>query len=205
MARERQPARRLSWEKEGRRHDARSATPALVEEHKETLAAWYNAPRNAEMMGGSGTMTPDDVLEFYASLADEGGVGMLAFVDGDLVGDMDLRGFAHAAEGEVAEFAIMIGDERRKGQGLGRTFAAMLHVHAFRDLGLARLYVPPRETNVRVHALNDFLGYVRDESERARAFADEAGCLTSSLDARSFAARHPEAWRDVVLSREEPR
>ncbi len=195
-------ARRLTWQRDGRLYEARPARGVLVRAHASALAGFYNAPVNAAMMGGSGTMTEDDVIDFWAEVEQAGGVGVLTFVDGALVGDMDLRGAARTAEGAVAEFAIMIGDEARKGQGLGRSFAAMLHVHAFRDLGIARLYVPPRRENTRVHALNDWLGYARDDSAEGAAYADEPGCLVSSIPARAFADRHPGAWREVAAELE---
>ena len=185
----------LTYERDGTRFEARRATDALVECHAATLCDWYNDPGNAAMMGGSGTMTRDDVIAFWRELREEGGIGFLSFVGGALVGDMDLRGLGGAA----AEFAIMIGARDAQGRGLGRAFALMLHVHAFRDLGLDRLYVPPRSINDRVHRLNDWLGYAPDDSERARSFADEPGCVTSSIGAADFERRHPRAFEDVIV------
>ena len=81
-----------------------------------------------------------------------------------------------------------------------RYSAAIVHVYAFRELGLERIYVPPRRDNVRVHALNAFLGYARDDGERARAYAD-ADSDAYSLGAETFRARHGDAWREVAITR----
>lgn len=183
---------RLTWRRRGALLEAFEPDADTVAAHALLLRDWYNAPENASMMGGSGTMTAEDVVDFWRELREDGGRGFLSSVDGVLVGDMDLR---HMKDG-VAEFAIMIG-AARKGEGLGKAFAAMLHTHAFRDLGVTRLFVPPKEANARVHALNDFLGYQRDDSPEARAYADEPDCVTSSLTAEAFRERHPDAWAEV--------
>jgi RimJ/RimL family protein N-acetyltransferase len=190
-------ATRLLWRRPDHVLEARRGDAALVEQHADALLGWYNDPSNASMMGGSGTMTRADVIDFWRELGEGGGHGYLSFVDGALVGDMDLRGISEDAGGAVAEFAIMIGDRTRQGAGLGRSFALMLHVHAFRDLGLTKLYVPPRRENARVHRLNDWLGYSRDDGEAARSYADEEGCVTSSLDGATLRRLHPEAWTSV--------
>ena len=187
---------RLSWQREAL-FEAVEASPALVDAHAAVLCGWYNAPENASMMNGSGTMLPGDAVDFYRELHEEGGHGFLGFVDGVLVGDADLRGVA----GGAAEFALMIGDRAWKGRGVGRTLATLVHVYAFRELELARVFVPPRRDNVKVHALNAFLGYARDDSEQALTFADGPESETYSLGADAFRARHPAAWRDVVCRR----
>lgn len=180
--------------------EAREPTAAEVAEHAALLRNWYNAPQNATMMGGSGTMTESDVVEFWDELRQGGGLGFLAFAGGALVGDLDLRNVT----AEAAEFAIMIGDAARKGEGLGTAFALMLHVYAFRDLGMKRLYVPPKRANARVHGLNRRLGYVRDASAEAQAYADEPECVVSSLERGAFERRHAQAWREVAASRSAP-
>lgn len=184
---------RLAWVSGGRSLEAVEPDASLVERHALALRDWYNAPENASMMDGSGVMSRDDVLGFWADLRASGGRGFLAFLDGELVGDADLRGVRAAA----AEFALMVGSAEHKGRGLGRALAQMVHVFGFRDLGLERIYVPPRRDNVRVHALNAFVGYERDESAAARAFADSPDCETFSLSAATFRARHEGAWREV--------
>ncbi len=148
------------------------------------------------MMDGSGVMSRDDVLDFWGDLSAAGGRGFFAFLDGKLVGDADLRGLRN----RTAEFALMIGDAKHKGRGIGRRLAQMIHVFGFRDLGLERIYVPPRRDNARVHALNAFLGYERDESDAARVFVDSPDCETFSLSAKAFRDRHGRPWREVATT-----
>lgn len=166
----------------------------LVEQHASELCRWYNAHDNASMMGGSGPMSREDVLDFWRDLRNAGGRGFLGFADGVLVGDGDLRGIHDGR----AEFAVMIGNASEKGRGLGRTLALMIHVFGFRDLGLERVFVSPRRDNRRVHALNAWLGYERDDGEEARAYADEDSD-PYSLSRERFLELHEAAWRDVRL------
>lgn len=188
------PRVRLVWNRGGHAFEAIEPDVHLLERHADRLRDWYNAPENASMMDGSGTMSREDVLDFWRDLRDSGGRGFLGFVDGELVGDADIRGRRR----RTAEFAVMIGGAEHKGRGLGRAFSEMVHVFAFRELGLRRIYVPPRRDNERVHALNAFLGYQRDDSEAARKFADSPDCVTYSLSAGTFRLGHAEAWKDVV-------
>ncbi len=185
---------RLVWSRDGSVFEAVEPDVTLVERHAERLREWYNAPENASMMDGSGDMSREDVLDFWHELESSGGRGFFAFLDGELVGDADLRGL----RGATAEFALMIGSAEHKGRGIGRVLAQMVHVFAFRDLALERLYVPPRRDNTRVHALNAFLGYERDDSSAARAFADSPECETYSLGTSTFRERHANAWREVT-------
>jgi RimJ/RimL family protein N-acetyltransferase len=187
---------RLTWTWGGHIFEAIEPDDALVAEHAVVLRDWYNAADNAVMMDGSGDMTEDDVRVFWRELRSNGGRGFFGFVDGVLVGDADLRNVSATA----AEFAIMIGDAAQKGRGVGRTLATIVHVFAFRELGLRRLFVPPRHDNVRVHALNAFLGYTRDDSAEARAYADGPDCETYSLASAEFQAAHEAAWRAVTLT-----
>ncbi|MBX3208127.1 MAG: GNAT family N-acetyltransferase [Labilithrix sp.] len=189
------PSFELTWETEDRSFAAIEPDAALVARSAEQLRDWYNAHDNASMMEGSGVMSCDDVIEFWRELRASGGRGFLGFVDGRLVGDADLRSIHDGA----AEFALMIGSAAEKGRGFGRALASMIHVFAFRELALSRVFVPPRRDNHRVHALNAFLGYERDESAAARAFADGPDSETYSLAAETFRAKHRAAWREVEV------
>lgn len=191
---------RLRWPRDGVLFEAIEPAAELVGVHAPTLRRWYNAADNAPMMGGSGDMTDEDVVAFWRALRQGGGRGFLAFVDGALVGDMDLRNVSAGA----AEFAIMIGDASQKGRGLGKVLAAMLHVFAFRELGLSRVYVQPKRENVRVQRLERALGYEPDDSPAARAYADDEGCLTMSLGAETFRERNVQAYREVEIATCEP-
>ncbi|HVJ90788.1 MAG TPA: GNAT family N-acetyltransferase [Labilithrix sp.] len=187
---------RLAWTRDGHDFEAVEPDVPLLEQHAERLRDWYNAPENASTMDGSGNMSRQDVLEFWYELRRSGGRGFFGFVDGDLVGDADLRNIDSSAA--TGEFAVMIGGATQKGRGVGRALSMMVHVFAFRELSLDRLYVPPRLDNARVHALNAFLGYERDDSPAARAFADSPDCETYSIGSAAFQRRHADAWREVV-------
>jgi len=187
----------LRWDKDGLSLVALEPDDALVAAHAATLTRWYTAPENASMMGGSTTMTEADTREYWTELREAGGRGFLFFADGVLVGDADLRGFRD----DVAEFAIMIGEASQKGRGLGLALARMLHVFAFRELRLRRLYVPPKAENARVHRLNAALGYQPDDGPVARSFADEEDARTASVGPEEFRAKNDAAWREVVARR----
>ena len=191
------PSLRLTWDREDRSFEAVEPDVSLVARSAEQLRDWYNASENASMMDGSGEMSRGDVIEFWRELRAAGGRGFLAFVDGRLVGDADLRRIHDGA----AEFALMIGPAAEKGRGIGRTLASMIHVFAFRELALTRVFVPPRRDNHRVRALNAYLGYELDESERARAFADGPDSETYSLAAEAFRAKHRAARREDEVRR----
>lgn len=187
---------RLVWQENGRSLEATEPDAALVERHAATLLAWYNARENAAMMNGSGAMTLADVLDFWRELREGRGRGFLSFAGGRLVGDMDLR----AVRGATGEFAIMIGDDASKGRGLGKAFARMIHVFAFRDVGLERVFVSPRRDNTRVLALEAFLGYAPDDGPEARERADDdPDCATYSLARDVFRRLHDDAWREVEV------
>jgi RimJ/RimL family protein N-acetyltransferase len=192
----------LRWERDGLSLVAVEPDDALVATHAATLTRWYDAPENASMMGGSGAMTEADTRDYWAELREAGGRGFLYFVDDALTGDTDLRSFGHdPSVGPFAEFALMIGDTAQKGRGLGRALAEMIHVFAFRELRLARLYVQPKPENVRVRRMEASMGYERDEGPVARALADDEHAITQSIGPDAFRARCEAAWREVVAKR----
>lgn len=169
----------------------------LVARHAAQLCAWYNGDINADMMGASAAMTVAEVREFWADLGASGARAFLCFVGDTLVGDMDLRGELAAGH---AEFAILIGDEGTKGRGLGLAFATMIHVFAFRDLGLRRIYVTPKTKNERVQRLNRKLGYARDDGALARSFLEpgDTESESQSVGETELRAAIGAAWDGVV-------
>lgn len=185
---------RLRWVRDGRTFEAREPDAATVRTHVTRLRAWYNDASNAAMMGNETSMTDDDVLGYWADVPARSARGFLLFVDDALVGDAELRN----VHDDVAEFSIMIGPHEGQGRGLGSTFAAIVHVFAFRELGLARVYVQPKPENVRVQKLERRLGYEPDDSPRARSFADDEDAITMSITAAAFAARNATALAEVV-------
>jgi RimJ/RimL family protein N-acetyltransferase len=181
----------VRWLREGVLYRAIEPSARLVDEHADTLLAWYNLPSNAAMMGNTVEMSRDDVVEYWATVTERAARGFLLFVDDDLAGDAELRNLTR----ERAEFSIMIGSNQ--GRGLGATFSAMVHVFAFRALGVERIYVQPKPENVRVQRMELRLGYAIDNSPEARALVDDQRDVTMSISRRVFAEKNPEAWRDV--------
>jgi RimJ/RimL family protein N-acetyltransferase len=156
------------------------ASAADVAAHAAALAAAYNDPHNAAMMGHDEPFTPAEVEEHFAALREEGGRAFLFFVDGELAGDGDLRDI----DGGAAELALMIGARAAQGRGLGTRFATMLHAFAFRALGLRQLVVTIVPGNVASRRLFARLGYREDRSPEARAYAeaDEEIVMTLSVE-----------------------
>jgi RimJ/RimL family protein N-acetyltransferase len=146
------------------------------------LAAWYNDAHNSAMMANQGPMHPGDVISFYEAIAGQRGRCFFLFVGDALVGDADFR---HIDDGR-AEFAIMIGDRTLQGKGLGKKFAIMLHELAFRSLGLERIYATFVPANLISMSMFEKLGYERDDSPRARAFADDDSDISMSVDRAHF-------------------
>ena len=156
------------------------------------LAAAYNHPRNAPLLGHEEALTEADVLAHYERLLGGGGRPLLFFRDGALAGDGDLRGVG----GGAAELAFLIADPDAQGQGLGTRFAIMMHALAFGPLGLERIYAAVIPENTASRRVFEKLGYRLDESEAARAYGD-AGDLVLVVDRASFARGHGAAVAQV--------
>jgi hypothetical protein len=96
----------------------------------DALAAFYNEPHNAALLSNTLIFSPDDVLQFWADSAAEGGHSFLLRCDEELVGDADFRNVTVGA----AEVAILIGVRGRQGQGLGGRFLSMVLAIGFGPL-----------------------------------------------------------------------
>lgn len=153
-----------------------------VARHAGALAAGYNDPANAPLMGHKDEISPEDVVGVYADMFDEGARVFLLFCDGALVGDADLRGIHDGA----AEFAFMVAAPSLQGKGLGTRFATMVHAFAFRELGLHHVYASVVPENTASRRVFEKLGYTLDDSAAARAFADEPEDLVLGIDRASF-------------------
>ncbi len=184
----------LSWTREGRIFRAVEPDETLVDAHAARLAGWYNLEPNASLMGNTVRMSEADVREFWADLRADGARAFLLFVDDALVGDADLRNVTSAD----AEFAIMIGALEQQGRGLGTALAAVVHVFAFRELALERIYVELKPENERVKRLDLRLGYAPDDSPAARALAEDDAAVTMSIGREVFRERNRDAWRAVA-------
>jgi RimJ/RimL family protein N-acetyltransferase len=183
----------LRWQREGVLYRAIEPSHALLTEHGDTLRDWYNLPQNAAMMGNTVEMSRDEVIEYWSTVADRAARGFLLFVDDALAGDAELRNITS----DRAEFSLMIGALAEQGRGLGATFAAMLHVFAFRVLGIERVYVQPKPENVRVQRMELRLGYAIDNSPEARALVDDERDITMSITRDVFAEHNADAWHNV--------
>jgi [ribosomal protein S5]-alanine N-acetyltransferase len=190
------PRSRIEWTTDVGTLLAIEAQLTDVAAHVVDLAAGYNEPENARLMGHVEPISKSEVLEHYALLLDEGARPFLLCLDGKLVGDADLRGLRDGA----AEFAFMIASRDQQGKGLGTKFAIMLHAYAFGTLGLNRVYasiVPKNHASRRVF---EKLGYTLDDSAEARAFADEAGDVTMVIDRKTFERAHRAALAQLSIA-----
>jgi RimJ/RimL family protein N-acetyltransferase len=115
-----------------------------------------------------------------------GGHPFLLERDGTLAGDADFRNLS-AGQGEIA---ILIADTAAQGRGLGTRFAWMLHAFAFQILHLQRVYAAVIPENRGSRRLFEKLGYLPDDSDLARGYADEPSDLTLSFGRAEFEA----AW-----------
>lgn len=170
--------------------------PALaeVEPLAARLAAAYNDPHNAPLLGHTAELSAADVLDHYRGLAEAGGRPFLFFRDGALAGDGDLRGI----EGGAAELAFLIADPAAQGQGLGTRFAIMIHALAFGPLALERIYAAVIPGNAASRRVFEKLGYAVDDGVRARAYGDE-GDVVLSIDRAAFARAHGAAAAEVRI------
>ena len=164
-----------------------------VDAHAAALAAGYNDPANAVLMGHSAPIGRDEVVESYEDMRDDGARLFLLFLDGELVGDADLRGLDDGA----AEFAFMIAAPNQQGKGLGTKFATMVHAFGFRALGLATIYASVVPSNTASRRVFEKLGYVLDDSPTARAFADEPGDVVLAIDRATFERVNAAALADI--------
>lgn len=159
------------------------------------LAAAYNDPHNAPLLGHTAELSPADVLEHYRAQGEAGARSFLLHRDGALAGDGDLRGI----EGGAAEFAFLIADPAAQGRGLGTRFALMIHALAFGPLALERVYASVIPANTASRRVFEKLGYTVDESEQARAYADDAGDVVLSIDRATFTRAHGAAAAEIRI------
>jgi ribosomal-protein-alanine N-acetyltransferase len=158
-----------------------------VAAHAAELAAGYNEPWNARLMGHDAPFSAEEVIDHYATMVEEAARPFLLFLDDTLVGDADLRGIHDGA----AEFAFMIAARDRQGRGLGTRLAQMIHAFGFTTLGLDRMYASIAPENQASRRVFEKLGYRLDLGTEARSYADEPGDLTMVIRRAEFLAVHP--------------
>jgi len=173
----------VEWRQGGELLAALEPTAEELRRAAPALAAFYNDDHNRRMMAHADEPhTPEDVVAYYEELRVEEGRPFLLFLDGVLMGDADFRNL----EGDIAEFAIMIGGRAAQGRGLGTRFGRMLHAFGFGTLGLARIYISVIPANTASRRLFEKLGYQIDDSPQAREFVDEPSDITMSLPRDAF-------------------
>ena len=158
------------------------------------LASAYNEPENARLMGHDELLTPEDVVEHYRTIIEQGGRPFLLYLDGVLIGDADLRGIRAGA----AEFAFLIASRDRQGKGLGTKLALMVHAAAFTVLALHRIYASVDPTNPASRRALEKLGYRASDTEEARSFVDGPGDVTLVLERETFLGLHRSTISRIV-------
>ena len=166
-----------------------------VAQHVTALAAAYNDPHNAPLLGHQAAIAESEVLDHYEALANQGAHAFLLFLDGALAGDGDVRGIDDGA----AEFAFMIASPSSQGKGLGTRFATMIHAFAFQQLAITRMYASIVPTNTASRRVFEKLGYVLDTSTEGRSFADEIGDITMAIDRATFEERNVDAFAQIRI------
>ncbi len=164
--------------------------------HAVALAAAYNDPQNAPLLGHTELLDEADVIDHYASLIADGGRPFLLFRADRLVGDGDLRASHMAA----CELAFLIADPSAQGKGLGTRFATMICAAGFGRWGLHQIYASVRPTNVASLRVFEKLGFVLDGSPQARAFADEEDDLVLAIDRATFERANSAALAQIAIT-----
>lgn len=157
-----------------------------VAEHAAALAAAYNDPKNAPLMGHTDAISATEVVDHYEAMLDAGAHPFLLYLDGGFAGDADLRGVARGA----AEFAFLVAAPNAQGKGLGTRFAIMVHAFAFQVLGLSHVYASVIPANTASRRVFEKLGFTLDNSPAARAFAEQDDDLTFGIDRVTFEGLH---------------
>lgn len=191
-----QPLCQITWVTPAGRLIAIEPRPDEVVRYAGVLAAAYNDPRNAPLLGHTDDVDEDDVVAHYADVARAGGHNFLVFVDGTIAADADLR----KVGGGAAEFAFLVASPAAQGKGLGTRVATMVHAFGFHRLGLERIYASIIPDNAASRRVFDKLGYQVDDSPAARAYADEPGDITMAIDRTAFERSHAAAMAEIEIS-----
>lgn len=173
---------------------AREPTSEELSAHAQTLADWYGDPYNQSMMAGTESLSAQDVIELLGEMRAQGGRWFLLYVDGQFVGDADLRHI----EADRAEFAIMVGARHTQGKGLGTLLSVLIHAFAFEVLRLSAVYltiVPQNEPGRRCY---EKVGYVRDDGPTARSYAEADDDIAMSITRDALCEKHKAALSEIV-------
>jgi RimJ/RimL family protein N-acetyltransferase len=179
----------LAWITDVGRIELVEPTEKEVRVHAQALADFYNEPSNRALLTNTHDFTADDVADQFAEMRAHGGRPFLLKVEGEVVGDCDLRNI----EGRVAEYAIMVGPRASQAKGLGTRFSVMTLALAFERLGLDHVYASVRPDNAGSLRMLEKVGYVLDASAAARRYAEELDDVCVSIDAATFRRAHGNA------------
>jgi RimJ/RimL family protein N-acetyltransferase len=190
------PLCQITWATPAERLMAIEPRPDEVARYAGVLAAAYNDPRNAPLLGHTEDVDKDDVIAHYDDVAHAGGHNFLVFAGGALAADGDLR----KVGGGAAEFAFLVVSPAAQGKGLGTRVALMIHAFGFRRLGLERIYASIIPGNAASRRVFEKLGYQADASPAARAYADEPGDVTMAIDRATFERSHGPAMAEIEIA-----
>jgi RimJ/RimL family protein N-acetyltransferase len=160
------------------------------------LLLFNNDRHNSAMLTNTQEMTATEIVENYALLRTNNGRPFLLEREGVLMGDADFRNIS----GSTAEFGILIGSRTQQSRGLGTRYAAMMHVAAFRVLGLERVYSSIIPTNVASRRMVEKLGYQLDQSAFASSFAEQKDDIVMSIDWPRFELANAELLSEVTIA-----
>jgi RimJ/RimL family protein N-acetyltransferase len=201
-----QPLCQITWVTPAGRLWAIEPRPDEIVRHAGALAAAYNDPRNAPLLGHTDDVDEEDVIDHYGDVAAAGGHNFLVFAEpgevrggdasGALVADADLR----KVGGGAAEFAFMVASPAAQGKGLGTRVALMIHAFGFGRLGLERIYASILPGNAASRRVFEKLGYQIDASPAARAYADEPGDIVMGIDRAAFERAHAQAMAEIEIA-----
>ena len=190
------PLCQITWSTPAGRLVAVEPRADEIERHAAALAAAYNDPHNAPLLGHTDDVDDSEVVDHYADVAEAGGRNFLVFLDGELVADADLR----KVGGGAAEFAFLVASPTAQGKGLGTRIATMIHAFGFGWLGLERIYASIIPHNAASRRVFDKLGYQVDDSPAAQAYADDPGDITMAIDRTAFERSHAAAMAEIAIA-----
>lgn len=160
------------------------------------LAAGYNEPRNAKLMGHAEPISETEVVDHYEAMFQDGARMFLLYRDDLLVGDADLRGIRDG----TAEFAFMIAAPSEQGKGLGTRFALMVHAFAFAQLELHHVFASIVPENAGSRRVFEKLGYIVDEGPVARGYADHPDDIVLAIDRETFEKLHARQLGEIRIT-----
>jgi RimJ/RimL family protein N-acetyltransferase len=174
-------------------------TTEEVRAHAATLAEFYNEPVNRALLTNEHEFEPEDVVDQFREMQEDGGHAFLLFADETMMGDCDLRHI----EGASAELAIMVGARARQAKGFGTRFGTMLLAFGFGRLGLSRIFASVRPENAGSLRMLGKVGLVLDASPEARRFAEAEDDVCMRVEAGAFKRAHAHAMAAIRVTTRE--